>query len=860
MPSMARPPSTLNFDAGTNGATGFIVTPSVGQTVVIGLGMESANDSPDRDPLDVTIEGSNDDPSTVTNWNSGNWTLITEIPSVPIFSNRYEFQYIYFPNEQPYREYRWTVLKTAGPSTCCMQIAEVQLLALTAKADCSKAAFVEPPTDTPVLPGSQAQIFATVNGPWPLQWYTNGVEVPGATKSAFTTDVITSSNANILYTCAIVGCQTSAPAHTVLFTPSSVKSIGIQFAGGGANGAPSFMNTNDIAGVQLQSYWNVAAGGGGASGDGISITNALGDPTGWLTDSDGNTNSITFSYTTTGTWGAGVDLTQPTGRMLNGIVGDAGATTPTDQVMIFSNVPPGTHALLIYSLSPPLQVQTVKYAITNQGLVVYEQPLNKNTYLPAPGFYRASSTNASAPDPGDFVRFDGLHPDANGQIVLTFDVLVNASQKTGVNAIQLLLNAPNPGQPPLITSQPQPSFAPSNGVMTISVAAVGNGLSYQWRLNGQNLHDTGAYSGANTATLTISPFTAAQEGIYSVAIFNPAGSTISGNAAALLSNYNIKDQLVLYYPFDETTGTNAASSASGGLPATELQGNLTWAAGEVQNAAVFDGQTTLFVSNYSKTIANLAGSVWVNIPTASAPQADEVFFRNSQGDLNPPPTSGGANLEGQFDLGITRDAITGNVYPSVAIGLGNNKSVASGTTNFPADGAWHHVAFSADGAQLRLFLDGQQIAESPYSGVINQPSVPWVSIGSRVTVQTDTNAIPPLYILDSTTPDLFTGSIDELALWTRALSASEIQGIYQAGRTNQPLTAVSEAPPTTVSPATLQATLASGKLTISWSPAGGHLLSSPTLGTGATWSSLSSTNPTVVPISGREQYFRVVNP
>src|SRR6476660_970851 len=62
---------------------GFVVTPSVGATLVNGLSMQSANDAPERDPLSVTLEGSNDD--TVTDFNSGTWELIYKNDAVPIF-------------------------------------------------------------------------------------------------------------------------------------------------------------------------------------------------------------------------------------------------------------------------------------------------------------------------------------------------------------------------------------------------------------------------------------------------------------------------------------------------------------------------------------------------------------------------------------------------------------------------------------------------------------------------------------------------------------------------------------------------------------------------------------------------------
>src|SRR5262245_60641488 len=72
----------LNFDSSTN-ISGFVVTPQVGSTWVTGIAMQSANDAPERDPKEVTLEGSNDD--TITNFSSGNWEMIADL-QVPAFS------------------------------------------------------------------------------------------------------------------------------------------------------------------------------------------------------------------------------------------------------------------------------------------------------------------------------------------------------------------------------------------------------------------------------------------------------------------------------------------------------------------------------------------------------------------------------------------------------------------------------------------------------------------------------------------------------------------------------------------------------------------------------------------------------
>ena len=106
----------LNFDELN---TGFTVTPSVGQTVVVGLRLSSANDAPERDPTSYVLEG------------SVNGSTFTEIASgpVPQFSSRFETIEIEFENERAYSHYRllFPTVRDAN-SSCCMQISEVEFL------------------------------------------------------------------------------------------------------------------------------------------------------------------------------------------------------------------------------------------------------------------------------------------------------------------------------------------------------------------------------------------------------------------------------------------------------------------------------------------------------------------------------------------------------------------------------------------------------------------------------------------------------------------------------------------------------------------------------------------------------------
>jgi hypothetical protein len=111
----------LNFDGANDNPSGLTITTAGG--VVIGLGLTSANDAPDRDPATFVLSGSNDAGATFTEIASGD---------VPAFGARFERQEISFANEAAYTTYELIFPTTTGPSTCCMQIAEIELLATPA--------------------------------------------------------------------------------------------------------------------------------------------------------------------------------------------------------------------------------------------------------------------------------------------------------------------------------------------------------------------------------------------------------------------------------------------------------------------------------------------------------------------------------------------------------------------------------------------------------------------------------------------------------------------------------------------------------------------------------------------------------
>ncbi len=83
-------------------------------------------------------------------------------------------------------------------------------------------------------------------------------------------------------------------------------------------------------------------------------------------------------------------------------------------------------------------------------------------------------------------------------------------------------------------------------------------------------------------------------------------------------------------------------------------------------------------------------------------------------------------------------------------------------------GQWYHVAATYDNGAVRMYVNG--VLENQATGVTIGQSLGGVALGHK-----GDTALP------KEDPDWFTGLIDEVRLYNRALPASEVQRIYKAG-------------------------------------------------------------------------------
>jgi len=201
--------------------------------------------------------------------------------------------------------------------------------------------------------------------------------------------------------------------------------------------------------------------------------------------------------------------------------------------------------------------------------------------------------------------------------------------------------------------------------------------------------------------------------------------------------------LVAHWTFDETSGTVARDSSGNGLDGT-LQGDPQWTAGRVGGALDFDGSgdyvdcgnNTLFDITDELTVA-----AWVNLRSVPGDWRAVIAKGDDAWRL---ATWGAAQTMNFAWTGAGRD------YQNV------------GSTTALAFGEWYHVCgvySTADGG--RMYING--VEEAFTADILG------ITTGSY-----------PVYIGDNSqaTGRFWDGLIDDLRLYSRALSAAQVQDLF----------------------------------------------------------------------------------
>ena len=193
------------------------------------------------------------------------------------------------------------------------------------------------------------------------------------------------------------------------------------------------------------------------------------------------------------------------------------------------------------------------------------------------------------------------------------------------------------------------------------------------------------------------------------------------------------------------------------------------------------------IPNYPKITENGTVSVWFNTPGIDGENA--VIIRNG--------SSISITSENQFQITISNNT-DGEPVLGCQISAGPNVINIQDTEPLALD-EWVHAALSVDGGQLRVYKNGKLVGVTDYLDRINASTQDWIAIGASVTV-IEEEGEEPYYAMNEADAAMFTGLIDDLAIWHVARDAGEIASIYDKGVAGQDATKASVTIPDFVEP------------------------------------------------------------
>lgn len=200
----------------------------------------------------------------------------------------------------------------------------------------------------------------------------------------------------------------------------------------------------------------------------------------------------------------------------------------------------------------------------------------------------------------------------------------------------------------------------------------------------------------------------------------------------------LTDNIVSYWKLDESSGN--ASDSVGSNTATNV-GIATYSAGKINNGVNLDGSSQYFTFDTCPQTGNGSFSIsaWV--------KAD---------------TLGSANCIVSFGTSSTSQAITFDLRGSKLYADFYAGTTVTGATTL-STATWYFVVLTFDGTNIRLYLNA---------------SLDATSANTSANIVDGSGAIGRAFWASG---NYFDGLVDEIGLWSRALSGSEITQLYNSG-------------------------------------------------------------------------------
>jgi hypothetical protein len=217
----------------------------------------------------------------------------------------------------------------------------------------------------------------------------------------------------------------------------------------------------------------------------------------------------------------------------------------------------------------------------------------------------------------------------------------------------------------------------------------------------------------------------------------------------------LTDNLLSYWKFDESSGN--ASDSVGGLTLTN-NGTATFTAGKINNCATLNGSSQYFSNTDPASMdgmSQFSASFWLN---PSSLVVDQQPFTKWGTTL-------GTNQAWRF---IIEDH-TG-LKMGWNIGDGSSNGGVYGSTTI-GNSAWAHIVLTwngslALGSRAKMYVNGSDVTTSDTTLATMLAGTADLIVGNRTGLPAG---------------GYYNGSIDEVGVWSRALTSGEVSSLYNSG-------------------------------------------------------------------------------
>ncbi|HWB33937.1 MAG TPA: LamG domain-containing protein [Candidatus Paceibacterota bacterium] len=204
--------------------------------------------------------------------------------------------------------------------------------------------------------------------------------------------------------------------------------------------------------------------------------------------------------------------------------------------------------------------------------------------------------------------------------------------------------------------------------------------------------------------------------------------------------------LMGYWNFNEGSGSTAKDFI-GGSPNGTLTGSPSWVAGKQGTALSFNGSSQYVDVPLTVNYPAFTVSAWFNAASLSVSNSRIVANDHTDNDNK------------GFQLMFNNGGATG----FFDVGNGSTEGRATWSQTLSA-GTWYHYVGVYDGAHVYAYINGTQVASASYAGGAIASSAYDINIARN-----------PQYA-----GDYFSGTVDDVRIYKRALSPSEVAAMYTA--------------------------------------------------------------------------------